>query len=937
MATGLLDLENELSCSICTDILYHPLTLLDCLHTFCGACLKEWFALQRSQSPVASNPFTCPSCRAPIRGTKHNATVNTLLEMYSQANPEKGKTPREKEDLDKIYKPGDEVLPKPRRRRDEGEDEDRRLLEEVRGLSLREVGVSSNSVQDPRSSDRRRRERSRDTRDREGRSRRPHDVGRIGHESLSRDANTPVRQVEHQSSLRSLLSVSEIDSREIEEEIMRQIVEEGLLDGIDLSNIDVSQEDEISERIAQAYRRRLEDRRRERHRQRTVTESQARSSEIATSSRTEEDQVTNRRQRDRTELPGGASRTGPPVSRPHLFEAANQPSGHRRHRRSSSQDSSVRPSSRQRSTMGLPASNNNAAARSATDLSERPSSSRATNGQRPRRLSHNDRSATEPDRQAIRDQWRNIGAISAVASNPTSTPASPQRAALPVPLSPQVQSPSIERTNVTPPTSRRNTDIMSTRASRPAEIRPSPRVGTEPDPLPSPRIGASVTVPPRSTNSSPQTCPTMYAEPNITCNRCGKGHIEYELHYSCQLCGGGHYNLCLRCYRLGRGCLHWYGFGYIAKHRYERQAPPAGYPPGHEQPHVLIGHRYKRLGSEATRVSTSGDTRQIMTNEDPAKRLEAGVFCSICQAFANTCYWKCDICNEGEWGFCNACVNQSNHCTHPLLPLTHKSTTTSRAPPNDLSPTSPTSPTRPLSPKIIPKSASIVRGPATALFPLANTLFHPLTFTTKCNICSYPIPPSHTRYHCSRCNGGNFDICTSCYHALVSSSNIAPENGHQGWRRCPSGHRMVIIGFEDRNGGQRRIVEKDLVGGLALKDEDGDDSQAVRTSGRNANVSVTPNWSWRDTDGSVKKSRTAHADINVPGTGVAGMRFPPDGGMGLRVLALWGYYPQEGVKDELMFPKNAEIREAEDINTDWFWGVYAGKTGLFPGGYGRIL
>ncbi|EHK97084.1 hypothetical protein M7I_7227 [Glarea lozoyensis 74030] len=45
----------------------------------------------------------------------------------------------------------------------------------------------------------------------------------------------------------------------MEEEILRQIREEGLLDGIDLENIDVNQEDQISERIAEAFRRRQEE------------------------------------------------------------------------------------------------------------------------------------------------------------------------------------------------------------------------------------------------------------------------------------------------------------------------------------------------------------------------------------------------------------------------------------------------------------------------------------------------------------------------------------------------------------------------------------------------------------------------------------------------------------------------------------------------------
>jgi hypothetical protein len=54
-------------------------------------------------------------------------------------------------------------------------------------------------------------------------------------------------------------------------------------------------------------------------------------------------------------------------------------------------------------------------------------------------------------------------------------------------------------------------------------------------------------------------------------------------------------------------------------------------------------------------------------------------------------------------------------------------------------------------------------------------------------------------------------------------------------------------------------------------------------------------------------------------------------------MANWGYFPSQGVGDELMFPKGAEIREAEDINGDWFWGGYAGGMGLFSGNYGQVV
>jgi hypothetical protein len=66
-------------------------------------------------------------------------------------------------------------------------------------------------------------------------------------------------------------------------------------------------------------------------------------------------------------------------------------------------------------------------------------------------------------------------------------------------------------------------------------------------------------------------------------------------------------------------------------------------------------------------------------------------------------------------------------------------------------------------------------------------------------------------------------------------------------------------------------------------------------------------------------------------------RFPPDGGVGLVVYALWSWYPEDEVEDELVFPRGAEITEAENINDDWFWGCYAGRTGLFPGAHVTVV
>jgi hypothetical protein len=395
----------------------------------------------------------------------------------------------------------------------------------------------------------------------------------------------------------------------------------------------------------------------------------------------------------------------------------------------------------------------------------------------------------------------------------------------------------------------------------------------------------------RPASGSSLASPVLYEEPRIACQRCAKDDIQYELHYNCRRCNGGEYNICLRCYRLGRGCKHWYGFGWTAWPRYEREAPEGGYPPNHQHPHILVGHRYRRPMTPLTESTTPPHV--LMSEDDPKQRVEVGVFCDMCKAYANACYWKCDYCNEGDWGYCNDCVNQGRHCTHPLVPVARKTRDSLSV--ADATPSAPSTPRQdghlappdhdatPTAPPLTPKSASLMRGPG--YFTIANSIFRPLTFTTLCNICSYPIPPSNTRCHCLKCNAGDYDICMSCYHKLVVSGRIAKEDGVNGWRRCLRSHRMYIVGFEDRDGAQRRMVVRDLVGGYALKEQD----------------------------------ETARAQ-----------RYPPDGGIGLRLLARWGYLPDEGVEDELSFPRGAEIREAADINGDWYWGVYCGVGKLFP-------
>ncbi|EUC35751.1 hypothetical protein COCCADRAFT_89977 [Bipolaris zeicola 26-R-13] len=896
------DLEKELTCSICTDLLYQPLTLLDCLHTFCGACLKEWFAFQASTA-TSIHPYTCPSCRASVRTTQPNATVTTLLDIFIKANPERGKTEEEKQADRNKYKPGDNVLPK-LRRRDERDDVDQRMLDEAQQLSLRDAGVSGGNNNHLRPSrERRRRERSRAT---STDSRASRDTRHPTSRNPSAASARPPRAVEHQSSLRSLLSSSDLDADEVDEDLVRQVLEELVSEGFDLNQIGTAQEEEITERIAEAVRRRQADRQAERQRERRQRrERLAREGLTSTSSplvpqplrspHLREEDVQRRRHHGRSEsgssIPQSTLR--PPISRPGLIDAANR-GGRGPRQRSSSQGSSrsATRTERPNANSAIGNSQNNSS-------SERVSASETAPPAR-RRQSDNQQRSRLDARQQFRDS---------VQSSASSNPSSPQLPDFNIPgrgsptsslatvgttAVPTSSSSTPAATPLHPPTSRRTTD--------PARVTLPRASNSNTPPTASPPISRSttdLTVPlPRSrqTSAASSIAPVFYNEPNITCQRCNKSDIQYELHYNCSRCDGGEYSICVRCYRLGKGCKHWFGFGWTAWPRYEREAPEGGYPPNHEHPHILIGRRYRRPMTPLTESSTPPHV--LMSEDDPKQRVELGVFCENCKAYANACYWKCDYCNEGDWGYCNDCVNQGRHCTHPLVPVAKKarepqSSTTDATPstpstprlePSHLAPPSSDTAetTTPLAAPLTPKSASLARGPG--YFTIANSIFRPLTFTTLCNVCRYPIAPSNTRFHCLKCNAGDYDICTSCYHKLSVSGRIPKEDGVSGWRKCLRSHRMYVVGFEDRDGAQRRIVVKDLVGGYAMKEED--------------------------------MARV--------------MRVPPDGGLGLRLLARWAYWPDDGVDDELAFPRGAEIREAADINGDWYWGVYCGVGKLFP-------
>ncbi|KAF3922091.1 hypothetical protein ABW20_dc0109265 [Dactylellina cionopaga] len=109
------DLEKELTCSICTSIFHHPVTLLDCLHSYCGACAKEWFTSQSATSHASAYPVCkgCPTCRQSVRAIKPSPHLAAITEMFLKHNPQHARDQEEITRLAKIYSPGDRIITSP--------------------------------------------------------------------------------------------------------------------------------------------------------------------------------------------------------------------------------------------------------------------------------------------------------------------------------------------------------------------------------------------------------------------------------------------------------------------------------------------------------------------------------------------------------------------------------------------------------------------------------------------------------------------------------------------------------------------------------------------------------------------------------------------------------------------------------------------------------
>jgi len=84
------DMEENMGCGICHEILHDCVSVWPCLHSFCGGCYSEW--RKRSKE--------CPQCRKIVHNVAENHTINNLVNAFLKMNPEKRRNAADLAQLD---------------------------------------------------------------------------------------------------------------------------------------------------------------------------------------------------------------------------------------------------------------------------------------------------------------------------------------------------------------------------------------------------------------------------------------------------------------------------------------------------------------------------------------------------------------------------------------------------------------------------------------------------------------------------------------------------------------------------------------------------------------------------------------------------------------------------------------------------------------------
>lgn len=95
----LSSMEAQLTCAICTDILYQPVQLHDCEHYFCGWCAREWLR----------HHLTCPACRMTPTRAGPSRIIDNMLEAFLEEHADLAPSEQRRADH-ASYTPGEDLL-----------------------------------------------------------------------------------------------------------------------------------------------------------------------------------------------------------------------------------------------------------------------------------------------------------------------------------------------------------------------------------------------------------------------------------------------------------------------------------------------------------------------------------------------------------------------------------------------------------------------------------------------------------------------------------------------------------------------------------------------------------------------------------------------------------------------------------------------------------
>lgn len=82
-------LASELSCGICFELIHNCVSVIPCLHNFCGACISGWMKND-----------SCPLCKATMTKLKKNTMINSLIESIVKLDVSKRRSQKDLEEMD---------------------------------------------------------------------------------------------------------------------------------------------------------------------------------------------------------------------------------------------------------------------------------------------------------------------------------------------------------------------------------------------------------------------------------------------------------------------------------------------------------------------------------------------------------------------------------------------------------------------------------------------------------------------------------------------------------------------------------------------------------------------------------------------------------------------------------------------------------------------